>query len=197
VRPGVVDFSRVNAQPKSVFKRIENLNYAVSLALGPFNYSLVGVQGKDLADGNKKLTLALVWQLMRTHLLQFLAALRSKGSGSDEQMVTWANEQVTASGASTTMRDFADKSLASGLFLIDLLAAVEPRAVDRKLVTVGVADDDKKLNAKYAISCARKLGCSLFCTWEDIADVKPKMILSFVATLMSVFFAKGGSSPRS
>ena len=44
VRPGVVDFSRVNAQPKSVFKRIENLNYAVSLALGPFNYSLVGVQ---------------------------------------------------------------------------------------------------------------------------------------------------------
>jgi len=189
VRRGVVDWGRVNRAPKMVFKKIENLNYAVDLGLGPFAFSLVGVQGKDLVDGNKKLTLALMWQLMRTHLLAFLASLRTQrgaGSMSDSEMVEWAVEKVKLAGSASSMRDFGDKSLASGLFLIDLLAAVEPRCVDRKLVTPGVTDEERKLNAKYVISSARKIGCSLFLLWEDIVEVRPKMILSFIATVMSI-----------
>jgi len=192
VKPGVVEWSKVNKPPfKMVFKKIENMNYAVELGRGSaFGFSLVGVSGKDIADGNKKLTLALVWQLMRGHLLAFLASIRAAGSGSDNEMIKWANERVASTGSSATMRDFGDKSLANGLFLIDLLAAVEPRAIDRKLVTAGESEEDRKLNAKYAISSARKLGCSLFCTWEDITDVKPKMLLSFVATVMSFTMAR-------
>lgn len=72
----------------------------------------------------------------------------------------------------------------AGLFLIELLAAVEPRCVDRALLTAGGTADEKKLNAKYAISSARKIGCSLFLLWEDIVEVKPKMILTFVAAVM-------------
>jgi len=198
VKPGVVDWSKVNKPPfKMVFKKIENLNRAVDLGRGPFGFSLVGVGGKDIADGNKKLTLALVWQLMRCNLLAFLASLRQQGSGSDDEMIKWANERVAAAGGGSKMRDFGDKSLANGLFLIDLLAAVEPRCIDRKLVTEGESGHDKELNAKYAISSARKLGCSLFCTWEDITDVKPKMILSFVATVMSFSFAGRATTPRS
>ena len=82
-----------------------------------------------------------MWQLMRTHLLAFLASLRTQrgaGSMSDSEMVEWAVEKVKLAGSASSMRDFGDKSLASGLFLIDLLAAVEPRCVDRKLVTPGV-----------------------------------------------------------
>lgn len=45
-------------------------------------------------------------------------------------------------------------------------------------------DEDAEKNAKYAISVARKLGCSVFLLWEDIVEVKPKMILAFVASLM-------------
>ena len=125
-----------------------------AVCTGPFGFSLVGVSGKDLADGNKKLTLALVWQLMRCHLMGFLASLRQHGSGSDEEMVRWANAQVAGSGSSHSMRDFADTSLASSLFLIDLLAAVEPRAINRALVTPGETEEEKALNAKYAISSA-------------------------------------------
>jgi hypothetical protein len=194
LRPGVVDWARVNKPPfKMVFKKIENLNYAVALGLDPFHFSLVGVQGKDIVDGNKMLTLALVWQLMHINLLAFLASVRQHGGGSDDVMVKWANEQVKASGAASTMRDFSDKRLASGVFLIDLLAAVEPRCVSRDLVTAGTTDEDKQLNAKYAISSARKLGCTLFCTWEDLVDVKPKMVLSFVAAVMG--FAHLGRPP--
>ena len=196
VRPGVVEWGKVNKPPfKMVFKKLENLNYAVSLGRGPFHFSLVGVDGKDLVDGNKKLTLALVWQLMRCHLLAFLASLRQHGSGSDDELIKWANERAAAAGQKP-IRDFSDKSLSSGLYLIELLAAVEPRAVDRALVTPGSTDDEKKLNAKYAISSVRKLpGAALFCTWEDLVDVRPKMILSFVATLMSVSFAAAKSTP--
>ena len=36
------------------------------------------MQGKDIVDGNKKLTLALIWQLMRHHLLGTLQALSAR-----------------------------------------------------------------------------------------------------------------------
>ena len=57
----------------------------------------------------------------------------------------------------TKVKYFNDKSLGSSLFLIDLLAAIEPRCVDRAHVTAGVSEEERKLNAKYAISSARKV----------------------------------------
>jgi len=39
------------------------------------------------------------------------------------------------------------------------------------------------LNAKYAISCARKIGACVFLTPEDIVEVKTKMIMTFVSEL--------------
>jgi len=195
VRKGSVDWAKVNQNcGAQLFKRTENLNYAVELGKSPyFNFSLVGVQGKDIVDGNRKLTLALIWQLFRCHLITFLSSLRKvqtqrggKGDFTDEQIVEWANEKVVSSGSAHKIRDLHDKSLASGLFLIDLLAAVEPRCVDRSYVTPGATEEERKLNAKYAISAARKLGCSLFLLWEDIVEVRPKMMLSFVASVMAL-----------
>jgi plastin-1 len=43
------------------------------------------------------------------------------------------------------------------VFLLDLLAAVEPRAINPKLVTAGSNKEDKMKNAKYVISVARKV----------------------------------------
>lgn len=75
VKPGLVDWTKVNMVCKMIFKKVENTNYAVALAKSPgLKFSLVGVQGKDIVDGNRKLTLALIWQLMRLHLIQFLAS---------------------------------------------------------------------------------------------------------------------------
>jgi len=48
------------------------------------------------------------------------------------------------------------------------------------------------MNAKYIISVARKLGAVIFLTWEDIRDVKPKMIMTLVASL-AIVFEKGSS----
>jgi len=125
--------------------------------------------------------------MMRFHLLDVLASLRKPDEGriTDSELVHWANHQVACSGRSSSIRDLSDKAVDSGVFLLDLLAAVEPRCVNPELVTPGETESDKKLNAKYAISCARKLGCSIFLLWEDVTEVRPKMILSFIASVMA------------
>ncbi len=46
-----------------------------------------------------------------------------------------------------------------------------------------MSEEDLQLNAKYVISVARKLGATVFSLWEDIREVKPKMIMTFVAAI--------------
>ena len=46
--------------------------------------------------------------------------------------------------------------------------------------------EEKKLNARLAISCARRAGCLIFALWEDIVETKPKMLLVLFATLMQL-----------
>ena len=55
-------------------EKLENCNYAVDLGRKQ-KYSLVGIAGQDLCDGNTTLTMALVWQLMRSYTLSVLSTL--------------------------------------------------------------------------------------------------------------------------
>ncbi|KAJ3281291.1 hypothetical protein HK104_000099 [Borealophlyctis nickersoniae] len=187
VRPGLVDWKKVNKAPvSSKFKKVENTNYVVVLGKS-LKFSLVGIQGSDLTDGNKTLTLGLVWQLMREHVITTLKSLTSGGVEiTDADMVKWANETVARGGKSSKMSSFKDSDLRNGLFFLDLLSGIKKGIVNYDLVTPGVTDEDAKMNAKYAISIARKLGATIFVLPEDIVEVKPKMILTFVGTLMAV-----------
>lgn len=68
-----------------------------------------------------------------------------------------------------------------------MLAAIEPRAVNWDLVTAGETEDDRKMNAKYALSIARRLGAVVFCVWEDIGEkVNPKQMLILFATMNEI-----------
>lgn len=53
-----------------------------------------------------------------------------------------------------------------------------------------------QLNAKYVISCARKVGATVFLTPEDVIEVKAKMILTFVASLWTAELASSSSSTK-
>jgi plastin-1 len=86
----------------------------------------------------------------------------------------------------TQIKDFKDHALSDGTFLIDLCAAIEPRAVNWDIVTKGETDEEKENNAKYLISIARKLGATIFLVWEDILKVNYKMILVLVCSLFEV-----------
>jgi len=183
VQPGIVDWNKVNTkQPLNRFKKVENCNYAVVLGK-QMKFSLVGVGGVDIVDGNQTLTLALVWQLMRAHVLSILKSLG--GNVDDKAMIKWSNDQVSASGKSSKMADFKDPSLKTSIFFLDLLNTIR-KCVNYDLVTPGESDTDALQNAKYTISIARKLGCTIFLLPEDIVEVKNKMILTLIGSIMSV-----------
>ena len=44
----------------------------------------------------------------------------------DRHVLQWANARVAAAGKARRITSFADPALATGLFLLDLLSAVEP-----------------------------------------------------------------------
>ncbi|XP_076949055.1 fimbrin-1-like [Bidens hawaiensis] len=187
VSPGSVNWKQATKPPiKMPFRKVENCNQVIKLGK-QLKFSVVNLAGNDFVQGNKKLILAFLWQLMRFHMLQLLKNLRSRSQGkeiTDADILKWANKKVKITGRTSKMESFKDKSLSSGLFFLQLLSAIEPRVVNWNLVTKGKSDDEKKLNATYIISVARKLGCSIFLLPEDIMEVNQKMILMLTASLM-------------
>ncbi|XAR58783.1 hypothetical protein NMG60_11014319 [Bertholletia excelsa] len=188
--PGIVNWKIASKPPiKFPFRKVENCNQVVKIGK-QLRFSLVNVAGNDIVQGNKKLTLAYLWQLMRYNMLQLLKNLRSYSHGkeiTDADILEWANSKVRNSGHNNKMSSFKDKSLSDGIFFLQLLSAVEPRAVNWSLVTKGEREEEKKMNASYIISIARKLGCSIFLLPEDITEVNQKMILTLTASIMYWF----------
>ncbi|KAI3858904.1 hypothetical protein MKX03_006973 [Papaver bracteatum] len=187
VSPGSVQWKKATKPPiRMPFRKVENCNQVVTIGK-ELNFSLVNVAGSDIVQGNKKLILAFLWQLMRFNMLQLLKNLRFSSEGkelTDVDILNWANSKVKKSGRQSQMESFKDKNLSNGRFFLELLSAVEPRVVNWNLVTKGVTDEEKKLNATYIISVARKLGCSIFLLPEDIIEVNQKMLLTLTASIM-------------
>ena len=104
----------------------------------------------------------------------------------DAAVLGWARQRVVASGRTAhQLTSFSDQSLTTGLFLIDLLAAVEPASINYRIVTPGSTAEERALNARLVISAARKMGCSLPLVWEDIAEGRnPKVVLAFIAAVL-------------
>ncbi|KAK4437536.1 Fimbrin-5 [Sesamum alatum] len=187
ISPGSVNWKLATKPPiKMPFRKVENCNQVISLGK-ELNFSLVNVAGNDIVQGNKKLILAFLWQLMRFSMLQLLKNLRFHSQGkeiTDTDILNWANNKVKKSGRHAQMESFKDKSLSNGTFFLELLSAVEPRVVNWSLVTKGETEEDMKSNATYIISVARKLGCAIFLLPEDIMEVNQKMILTLTASIM-------------
>lgn len=186
--PGIVDWSKVNNKhPLNKFKRLENCNYALELGR-KLGFSLVGIGGQDIEAGNKQLTLALVWQAMRYFVLNYLKKI-AKGSKdvTDNDVLDWVNQKVKSGGKSSSILSFQDKNIADCIFIFDLLESCQPGTVDQRIVLNARDPESQMKNAQYAISCARKMGCTVFLLWEDIVEVKPKMILTFFAAVWAVF----------
>ncbi|KAB5521190.1 hypothetical protein DKX38_025509 [Salix brachista] len=216
VSPGSVNWKQASKPPiKMPFRKVENCNQVIRIGR-QMKFSLVNVAGNDFVQGNKKLILAFLWQLMRYNMLQLLKNLRSHSQGkeiTDADILKWANNKIKHTGRTSKIMNFKDQSLSSGIFFLELLSAVEPRVVNWNLVTKGESgvvvltlfiffvnvDEEKRLNATYIISVARKLGCSIFLLPEDIMEVNQKMILTLAASIMYWSLQKavedGESSP--
>ena len=146
VERGCVDWKRVEMRPSNKFKSVTNCNYAVQLCNDTLRFNLVNIAGNDIYDGNKKLTLSVMWQLMRYSALKRLELIRQQsgkkagnagGKLTDADILTWANGSVascTHAAAqlthSTTLRSFRDPSCTTGIFLLNLLHSINGTVVD-------------------------------------------------------------------
>jgi len=124
---------------------------------------------------------------MRFYVLNYLKFAFKGKEVTDDDIVRWANDKVKGAGKGTAFDSFKDRSLSDALFIADLLWACQGESVDYGLVTPGKTDQEKLLNAKYAISCARKMGCAVFLLPEDIVEVQPKLMMTFFAAVMAQF----------
>ncbi|VAH76369.1 unnamed protein product [Triticum turgidum subsp. durum] len=187
VAPGSVNWKFANRPPIELpFRKVENCNQVLKIGK-EIKFSLVNIAGHDIVQGNKKLILAFLWQLMRYNILQLLKNLRFHSNGkeiTDNDILLWANKKVKDSGRQSQIGSFKDRSLSSGIFFVNLLSVVEPRVVNWSLVTKGEKDEEKQMNASYIISVARKLGCSIFLLPEDVMEVNQKMMLTLTASIM-------------
>ncbi|XP_006632668.3 plastin-3 isoform X2 [Lepisosteus oculatus] len=184
-----VDWNRVNKPPYpkigTNMKKLENCNYAVDLGKKDAKFSLVGIGGQDLNDGNPTLTLAVVWQLMRRYTLNVLEHLGDGEKATDEIIVKWVNKALSEAGKKTKIQSFKDKEISSSLPVLDLIDAIQPSSINYDLVKTGsLSEEDKLENAKYAISMARKIGARVYALPEDLVEVKPKMVMTVFACLM-------------
>lgn len=172
INPNVVEWNRVEKNPNNIFKMGINCQVAID-ACNKLKIHLVNIGASDIVEANKKLILAVVWQLVRIHYLSIL------GGKLEKDIIDWANTSVP----DMKITSFADKTLQDGTFLIKLCASIEPRIVNWELVTKGETEEDRALNAKYAISIAKKLGAIIFMVWDDVVEVNKKMLLIFIASL--------------
>ena len=74
---------------------VDNCNLVVDYAKDPLNLRITGIGGSNIVEGNKTLTLGLVWQVMRAYTLSILQRLaKSSKPIADKDIINWANEKV-------------------------------------------------------------------------------------------------------
>ena len=177
IKPGCVNWKLVDKKPNNPFKKTTNCNEVID-ASKKSNYKIIGIGGGDIRDGNKKYILAIVWQMMRAHSLQVI------GNKTEEELVAWGNERVDDE---YKVKSLKDRKLASSLYFIHIMKSIEPRSINWDIVVTDKDDaESRENNAKYAISIARKLGATVFLVWEDIAEVKSKLLLTLLASIYEV-----------
>ena len=61
---------------------------------------------------------------------------------------------------------------------------MKPRAINWDIIIKDKKDDEnKENNVKYCISITRKWEAIVFCVWEDIVEVKSRLLLTLLGSV--------------
>ncbi|CAF1372267.1 unnamed protein product [Adineta steineri] len=189
IRPNTVDWSKIYktfSPIKERFQKLNNCNFAVDYAKEPLHFKITGIGGSNILEGNKTLTLGLVWQIMRAYTLSILQKLaKSNTPIADKDIINWANDKLKNANKKTFLNSFQDQSLSDSMLICDLIDAIKPGSIQYHLLKTSGTADAKMDNALYAISMARKIGARVYALPEDIVETKQKMLLTVFACLMA------------
>ena len=211
-KPGCVNWKKAREKVRHKFDKLNNCNMVMSLSQqDPFSFSLVGMGGNDIVDGNQKFLSTLLWQLMRYNAVKQISELSFGGKQvTDQDILQWANLTIQRfeDRQSKPISNFKDRVLSTCIFYIELLAAIRPSDVDSSLINYDVKPlvnnrvDDKHRservdNARLAMSYARKFGAELFVLPEHLMGMDAKAVLSMFASIMTVGMTDNSYSGKS
>ena len=208
-KPGCIEWKTVrsNQQIRHKFDRVNNCNIVIKVACDEFGFSLVSLQGSDIADGNYKIIQSLLLQLMRyysTAKLSQLLSLPSKQSISDCDILQWINLSINECqyAHSKSLKSFKDNSLSTCIFYCELLKAVRPKHIDLSMVYYEVKptaicnnatnkfldkhNKHRLCNARYTICMIRRFGGEIFVTPHSLCNIEYKAVISVFASIMTI-----------
>ena len=183
IEPNCVNWSKVNTKQMNKFKATQNNDYAIEICKNVLGLSVVNISGADINDGNLKLILGLLLQMMR---YDYLKTFKKLGGGSkikDDQIVKWANEKTSGRCSITS---FKDDSISNSKPILTLIDVIKPNTVDWSIFEESDEDDKKARNAKYVLSMVRKFGGTVYALPEDIIEHVPEMVMTVYASLMAI-----------
>lgn len=141
IKPGTVNWNKVHkkfSKLRKFMEKLENCNYVVELGK-QMNFSLVGIAGQDINDGTVTLTLALIWQLMRSYTLSILSSLNGRPGSVvvEKEIVQWVNSKLKSAGKTSSIKSFQDYVISDGKVVLDLIDSIKPGSVNYDLVKDG------------------------------------------------------------
>ncbi len=121
---------------------LDNCNFTVDYAREPLHFKMTGIGGPDILEGNKTLTLGLVWQIMRAYTLSILQKLANSTTPiADKDIINWANNKLKNGNKKTFLTNFNDQSLSDSMLICDLIDAIKPGSIQYNLLkTSGTAE---------------------------------------------------------
>ncbi|XP_015761082.1 PREDICTED: plastin-3-like [Acropora digitifera] len=208
IQPGIVSWEKVNKPPfkqmGGKMKKIENCNYAVEIGR-KVKFSLVGVGGQDIHDCNETLTLGkklaqkamdsttICVGIMSALIVQYplchwLFDIIQPGIVSWEKVNKPPFKQMGGKMKKIENCNYAVEIGRKVKFSLVGVGGQDIHDCNETLTLVWFLQPvvmDKHENAKYALSVARKIGATTYALPDDLAEVKPKMVLTVFACLMA------------
>jgi len=178
--------------PTTEIHKIENV--AIALDFLQTHKINVQINSKDIADGNRKLTLGLVWRLIMGH--QMLDS--EDGDKSAVQKNKMAKENLLAfcrkqtQGYGVIINDL-DQSFHDGMAFGALVHSIRPDLLDWN----SFSKNKTKYNLETAFLAAEKLGIPRMLDVDDMINVDPslrpdeKCIMTYVSEFPLAFIAHG------
>merc|ERR1712013_329976 len=156
---------------------------------------------------------SILWRVMRYQSVKILSDLQFGSNVSkvnNGAIVKWCNARLTSSFGDAVrcklIKNLSDWSLTTGVYYLELMRSVLPRAVDEALMNVSVAPlsysikkdyhlHDKfyakrKENLKYAMTLIRRYGVDLFINVEDLFRLEPRAVVSILAAVMTIALSR-------
>jgi hypothetical protein len=156
-----------NRAPKLAMQKGDNLNNAVRFIGGNLGIKIVSISGKDIADGNLKVILGLIWMLIASlHLQPSVKAIKGETETATAALLKWC-QSASEGHEGVSILDFK-RSWKDGRALAAIIHHFRPDVIGEWGEILAMPARDVVVRA---LDACQQLGFSVYLEPEDLVDV--------------------------